>query len=412
MINTAKKACAFTLIIAGLTASNAIGSGDHDHGEDTGPEPPRGSHGGRLLESGDFAVELTVFEQGVPAEFRLYGYHQNQPITPSDFQVSVELTRLGDVHEQFEFVAEQNYHRSLMQVREPHSFDVHVSARFSERNFEWHYESYEGRTQIPDRVALTAGIGVEPVGPATIVETVALTGTVQANPAEISEVRARFPGVVRRVLRDVGQTVKQGDPLARVESNESLRTFVVNAPISGLIVNRSVQPGQVTAEQPLFVIANLEEVWVQLDVFGQDLPLVVVGQPVTISTLDGSGATGQIDWISPLVSHGSQSVRARVVVNNDAGQFRPGQFVRGNVIVATTDVPLAVKRSGLQRFRDFDVVFAQVGDTYEVRMLDLGRQDDTYVEVLGGIESSSLYVTDNSYLIKADIEKSGAGHDH
>ena len=101
-----------------------------------------------------------------------------------------------------------------------------------------------------------------------------------------------------------------------------------------------------------------------------------------------------------------------VVVDNNAGHFRPGQFVRANVIVATTDVPLAVKRSGLQRFRDFDVVFAQIGDTYEVRMLDLGRQDEIHVEVLGGIEPGSLYVTDNSYLIKADIEKSGASHDH
>jgi cobalt-zinc-cadmium efflux system membrane fusion protein len=80
--------------------------------------------------------------------------------------------------------------------------------------------------------------------------------------------------------------------------------------------------------------------------------------------------------------------------------------------VATTDVPLAIKHSGLQRFRDFDVVFTRIGDTYEVRMLTLGRQDETYAEVLTGIEPGALYVTTNSYLVKADIEKSGASHDH
>jgi cobalt-zinc-cadmium efflux system membrane fusion protein len=75
-------------------------------------------------------------------------------------------------------------------------------------------------------------------------------------------------------------------------------------------------------------------------------------------------------------------------------------------------VGLAVPLSALQRFRDFEVVFAQVGETYEVRMLSLGRRDSRSVEVLGGLAPGTVIVTDNSYLIKADIEKSGASHDH
>jgi cobalt-zinc-cadmium efflux system membrane fusion protein len=58
------------------------------------------------------------------------------------------------------------------------------------------------------------------------------------------------------------------------------------------------------------------------------------------------------------------------------------------------------------------VVFARFDDFYEVRMLELGRRNRDWVEVLGGIESGTRYVTENSYLIKADIEKSGASHDH
>ena len=75
-------------------------------------------------------------------------------------------------------------------------------------------------------------------------------------------------------------------------------------------------------------------------------------------------------------------------------------------------VPLAVKRTGLQTFRDFTVVYAQIGDEYEVRMLELGRQDDEWIEVLGGLEAGTRYVTTNSYLVKADIEKAGAVHEH
>ena len=75
-------------------------------------------------------------------------------------------------------------------------------------------------------------------------------------------------------------------------------------------------------------------------------------------------------------------------------------------------MPLAVKRDALQAFRDFTVVYARVGDEYEVRIVELGREAGEWAEVLGGIEPGTRYVVANSYAIKADIEKSGASHDH
>lgn len=386
---------------------------DHDdHGHDHDDHGPEGPMGGRLLEAGDFAVEITVYETGVPPEFRVYGYHDEEPLPPEDFGASIRLERLGGRIDSFETESENAYRRGIGVVTEPHSYDVTVTANHGGTSHEWRYENHEGRTRIPDRVATAAGIGLGQAGPSTIVETVRLTGTLEANPASISAVRGRFPGVARRVLRQVGDEVSRGDRLARIESNESLRTFDVTAPIGGLIVDQSIQPGQVVGDAPLFVIASLDTVWAQLDLFGDDLERVRVGQPAKLETFTGSKAEGVVDWISPLVAHGSQSARARVVVDNSAGNFRPGQFVTAEVVVATHDAQLAVARSALQTFREFDVVFAKVEDTYEVRMLELGRGDDVHVEVLGGLEPGTVYVTENSYLIKADIEKSGASHDH
>jgi membrane fusion protein, heavy metal efflux system len=148
-------------------------------------------------------------------------------------------------------------------------------------------------------------------------------------------------------------------------------------------------------------------------VFQNDLARIADGQSVEIFDLDGRKlADGRVSRIAPLAIHGSQSVRARVVLDNASGVLRPGQFVSGRVTVGESQVALAVAKTGLQRFRDFDVVFEQVGDTYEVRMLELGRADATRVEVLAGLEAGARYVTQNSYLIKADIEKSGASHHH
>ena len=107
-----------------------------------------------------------------------------------------------------------------------------------------------------------------------------------------------------------------------------------------------------------------------------------------------------------------QSVVARVALEGAGVQLPPGTFVEAEVNVGEHDVPLAINRLGLQTFRDFQVVYARVGDVYEVRMLELGREAGDWIEVLGGLESGTEYVTANSHLIKADIEKSGAAHDH
>jgi cobalt-zinc-cadmium efflux system membrane fusion protein len=201
--------------------------------------------------------------------------------------------------------------------------------------------------------------------------------------------------------------------LARVQSNESLQNYSVTAPIGGVIVEHRAQVGEATGEETLFTIVDLSRVWIELDVFQNDLAKVAENQPVEVFDLDARKlADGRVSRIAPLAVHGSQSVRARVVLDNTSGVLRPGQFVTGRVTVGEAKVPLAVLKAGLQRFRDFDVVFEQVGDAYEVRVLELGRADAERVEVLDGITAGARYVTENSYLIKADIEKAGASHDH
>jgi cobalt-zinc-cadmium efflux system membrane fusion protein len=226
-------------------------------------------------------------------------------------------------------------------------------------------------------------------------------------------VRARFPGVIREVRKGLGEKVAAGQVLATVQSNESLETYSVAAPVSGVVLERSAVSGEATGEEPLFVVGDLSELWAELDVFGGDLGRIKPGQHVRVTSLDDTVvAVSQIAAVSPVTTHSTQSVRARVVLDNASGHWRPGQFVHGDVTAAEAEVPLAVKNTALQRFRDFTVVFAQVGDVYEVRMLELGRTDGEWTEVLGGLEPGENYVAGNSFLIKADIEKSGASHDH
>jgi cobalt-zinc-cadmium efflux system membrane fusion protein len=386
-------------------------NGDHHAGNDD--NDIKGPHGGRLLSKDDFSLEITLFESGLPPEFRVYANDGNKPANLQDVSLVIKLKRLGDITDHIQFSPQQDYLRGDTVVHEPHSFDVIVDAEFQGKRYSWQFESYEGRTTIADDMAEQVGIKTEIAGPVTLSETRTLTGRIQTNPNRLSHVRARFPGVVIKINKELGDQVKAGDILATVQSDESLQNYQVKAPIAGQIVKREIQVGEATSENPLFIIADLSEVWIELDIFVRDLNYIKVGQPVVLESLQRDYSTiAKIDWISPLAMHASQSVHARVIVPNTDDALRPGQFVRAHVTVAENMVPLAVRQSALQRFRDHQVVFVKFDETYEVRMLKLGRSNREWVEVLDGIDPGNSYVTDNSYLIKADIEKSGAGHDH
>ena len=390
------------ILLAACGSSDEVGSGD-----------ARGSHNGRLLEHDGFAVELAIYETGIPPEYRVWLYDDGKPLPPTAATVEVTIARLGGKQERFTFQPEGDYLRGSGVVAEPHSFDVTVRATRDGQPFEWKFESYEGRTTIAAETASSMGLSTAAAGPATLKEQLTLSGVIQADPARVSRVRARYPGIVREIAVQPWATVARGALLARVQSNESLQNYSIDAPIGGVVVEHRAQVGEATGEEALFTIIDLSRVWVELDAFQNDLVRISEGQSVEVLDLDGrSLAQGRLVRIAPLAVHGSQSVRARVVLDNASGVLRPGQFVTGRVTVAESQVPLAVEKSALQRFRDFDVVFEQVGDTYEVRMLELGRADASRVEVLAGLEAGARYVTGNSYLVKADIEKAGASHDH
>jgi len=400
-----------------LADATAAGGAHDDHDpamEEHGAAGiPKGPHGGKWFERAGFAIELVLYETGVPPEFHVYAYRDGTPLAPDAVDVEVALTRIDGRVDRFVFRPLEDFLRGQGVVREPHSFDVEIRARHAGEAYAWHFSSYEGRTRIPAELARAAGIETGTAGPATITETLTLTGRVQTDPERVARLRARFPGVVQDIAVHLGERVQAGAVLAHIQSDESLQTYALRAPIGGIVLRRDIQRGMATGDVPLFVIADLSQVWVELDVFARSLDQVRVGQAVRVEGLDGeANFAGRIDWIAPLAAHASQSVPARVVLDNPDGALRPGQFVRARVTVAEHPVALAVRQSAIQRFRDFQVVFARFGETYEVRMLELGRQNGEWAEVLDGLEPGTEYVTGNSYLIKADVEKSGASHDH
>lgn len=373
----------------------------------------QGPHGGRLLTSGAFALELGIFERGTPPEYRAWATKDGVAIAPSDLGLDLKLTRLGGRLDVITFIARDDHLLSTSSIAEPHSFGMSIAAAHDGEQYGWELESFEGRTRIDPAMAQSLGVETAIAGAATIVETVTVYGRTRANPERVREVRARFEGLVGEVHAPMGASVRQGQALLSVESNESLNRYTIAAPISGVITQRNANPGEQTNGRLLMTITDTSSVWVDLSVFPLDRDRVVAGRPVSIRpALGGTAVAGVITLLETVADPHDQSVVARVALEDAGTQLLPGTFVTAQVDVGQYRVSLAVRRAGLQTFRDSPVVYARVGDVYEVRMLKLGREAGEWVEVLGGLEPGTRYVTANSHLIKADVEKSGASHNH
>ncbi len=371
----------------------------------------RGANGGRMLRDAGFALELAIFEAGVPPEFRAWVTLDGAPVDPGAVDLNVTLTRLG-ARDEIAFVPQGDYLRGSQVVYEPHSFMVEVQAGHRGQVHRWAYDSIEGRTRIEADMAAAFGIETATAGAAPLRTVPEVYGSVVPAPGRTRAVSARFDGLVQTVSVMPGQTVTRGQELATVESNESLRAYQIDAPIAGVVMTRTANPGEQTNGRVLFSIIDTTRVGAERAVFPGDRGQVGPGTAVTVApATGGTSAEGVISYVSP-VARMNQSVTARVELDNADGQWPLGTFLTASVVTDEFEVPLAVRRSGLQPFRDFTVVYAQIGDQYEVRMLELGRQDAEWVEVLGGLPPGTRYVTTNSYILKADVEKSGASHDH
>jgi membrane fusion protein, heavy metal efflux system len=254
--------------------------------------------------------------------------------------------------------------------------------------------------------AQVAGAGIEllTAGARELYDTLRLNGLIQPNQETLMKATPRFPGVIRSMRKRLGDQVKAGEVLATVESNQSLTTYELKAPIDGTVIDRDGTLGEFASEQkPLFTVADLSTMWVDFSVYRRDFSRVRLGDAVAIDVGDGGPPIeARIDYVSPLGTSDTQSSIARAVVAN-AGRLRPGLFVTGRVVLSARPVEVAVRTSALQSLDGKNVVFVRNGDRFEPREVALGNRDQDWVEVTFGVLPGDVYAGRNSFIIKAEL---------
>jgi membrane fusion protein, heavy metal efflux system len=282
------------------------------------------------------------------------------------------------------------------------------------RDPQGHAKHEEGTVELSDAKVTAAGIELLKAGQGILHDSIFLNGIIQPNQEMLVQVTPRFPGVVREVRKRIGDEVDKGELLAKVESNQSLTVYQLTAPLAGTIIDRQVSLGEHIGEQkPAFTIADLSSVWVDFSVYRRDLGRVRVGDTVIIDAEDGGPPIeAKLSYISPVGNSDTQSALARVVVGNKDLRLRPGLFVTGRVLLTAKPVHIAVKSSALQTLENRTVVFVRAGEKFEVREVEIGDRDPEHVEILFGLIEGDIYAAKNSFVIKAEMAKGTASHEH
>ncbi|CAH1906002.1 Cobalt-zinc-cadmium resistance protein CzcB [Candidatus Nitrotoga sp. HW29] len=458
---------------------------DHSHDNHSEAEPQTGPHGGKLFTQNGYGVEITIFEEGIEPEFRVYTYKNGKLLDPATGKVTITLERLGRKPQKITFVKQNDYLKGNAVVGEPHSFKVTIDTQFDNKPYSFTYEQIEARVSMTDQQIKQGNIEILTSGPARIKSTLQLIGHISFNEDRVVYVVPRLAGVVESVGANAGDSVRKGHVLAVISSqaladlrsellaaqkrlslarttfereknlweekisaeqdylqarnvmqeaeiivrsvkqklaslggsltnNSNLTRYEIRAPIDGIVMQKQISVGQVLKEDAnIFVVADLSTVWAVLTIYSKDLNTVKIGQKAIVkaSSFDFQ-SSGNVEHLGALLGEQTRTAEAHIILPNPKGIWRPGLPVNIELVADEVEVPVAVSADAIQTVRDWTTVFVRYGTFFEAHPLELGRSDGKFIEVLKGLNAGEQYAAKNSFLIKADLGKAGANHDH
>ena len=277
-------------------------------------------------------------------------------------------------------------------------------------------ETHNEMVQLSSDELSEFGIELAKAGPGKLKIHVSLPGEIVIPPDNLAHIHPRFPGMVKKVFKHIGDPVKKGQTLAIIEGNESLTEYEVRSLIDGTVVEKHLSLGEIVEDNSHgFVVADLSNVWAMLKLYQKDLAYVKTGQTVLISAgRDLPQSEGKIAYISPVIDELTRTAEARVVLGNPNGFWKPGLFVTGQITTSDINVDLAVPKTAVELYEGMLVVFVQTPVGFVPRAVKSGRTNETIVEIIAGLKPGDTYVSKGGFTIKAELQKGefGSGHSH
>lgn len=300
------------------------------------------------------------------------------------------------------------------------------------------------------------GIRTEPVTKGPLHRVIRSVGVIDYNETALADVTTKFKGWIEKLYVDsTGQQVHKGDPLFEIYSpelwsaqneyllalkqpgNSSLKTSAVTklkyydisdeqiaeieksgqatktlrvyAPIDGVVVEKMVVAGQmVEAGMKLYRLADLSLVWVQSQIYEQDLSFVRLGQEasVSLSYMPETKFRGRVTYIYPTVDDKTRTAKIRMEFHNPGLLLKPGMFATVELSAELSPSTLLVPDSAVLRSGEKNTVFlALEGGKFEPRVVVLGpRSENNKYQVLSGLKEGERVVTSGQFMLDSESQ--------
>jgi cobalt-zinc-cadmium efflux system membrane fusion protein len=191
-------------------------------------------------------------------------------------------------------------------------------------------------------------------------------------------------------------------------------TVTVRAPLAGIVTDRPAVAGMASdGTQPLLTIADLDRVWIEAAVPTGSLAQVETGMPATVTaTALPDAAQGTVSFVGPVLGEATRMATARITLPNPGLRLRPGMLATVDLLGPKGDAAVTVAADAVQTIHERNVVFVRTPGGFEARTVTVGRSDGRRTEIVKGLDAGTRHAAAGSYLLKADLGKSEAEHDH
>jgi membrane fusion protein, heavy metal efflux system len=219
-------------------------------------------------------------------------------------------------------------------------------------------------------------------------------GKVKVDPNRSSHLNPRYPGVVQTVTKGVGDSVKNGEVLARIARNVGLKTYTLKSNLNGKIIQRKLAVGEFVDEERLaFSIANMNTMWVNITIRQGDLVFFSDGQEVIVLSRNDKSkhATGSIFYVSPVVDQHTLSATATIKISNTEGDWKPGQYVDCYVVKDQKNFEVTVAKNAV--FKDANTHFVIKKDSdghFQKQEIRIGISDLHNTHVIHGLKKRDV----------------------
>lgn len=305
----------------------------------------------------------------------------------------------------------------LLNAMIPQHHEEHPETEEAHESHDHGNESHEEESVVISAEDMESlGISVDTVKAGVLSAYTNLTGEIVPDPDKVLHIVPRFAGIVKEVNKTIGDKVTKDEIIAVIESNESLVTYNVKSSIDGVVLDMHMTPGELIGdENHVVTVADLGTVWAELTVYQKDLVNIKNGKNVSIYTgEDKNPVSGRIFYVSPTLDKHTRTATARVRLNNNSGNWKPGMFITAEIETDKINAANVVTLNAVQNFEGGKTIFVKDHDGFKPQPVTTGRADNKYIEITGGVNSGDVYISKGAFVIKSELlkESFGGGHSH